>query len=127
MRLILLIQIENKVIEKKIKIEKKYGDEYLLRGEKDISFNIYNNKKELIKTITTNSNGIVEITLPYGTYEFVQINSTKGYHKVDNFSIKVDNNEEETIELRDLKIEVPNTHTDNYILLYILRMLLFIW
>ena len=119
--------LENKVIEKKILIEKKYGDKYLLKGEKDISFQIFNNRKELIKTITTDSTGKVEVILPYGTYEFVQINSTNGYHKVDNFTITVNNNEEENIELRDLKIEVPNTHTDNLIIIYILHMLLTIW
>ena len=119
--------LKNKVIEKKIIIEKKYGDEYLLKGEKNISFQVFNNKKELIKTITTDSNGRVEITLPFGSYEFVQINSTKGYHKVDNFTITVDNTEEEHIELRDLKIKVPDTHTNNLILMYILKLLLVIW
>ena len=119
--------LENKVVAKKITIEKKYGDNYLLKGEKDISFQIYNKNKELINTITTDSKGLVEITLPYGSYEFIQINSTKGYSKVDNFTITIDNNEEEHIELRDLKIKVPNTHTDNLVLMYILKLLLIIW
>ena len=119
--------LKNKVIEKKIIIEKKYGDNYLLKGEKNISFNIYNNKKELINTITTDSRGLVEITLPFGSYEFSQINSTEGYHKVDNFQVVVDNSEEEHLELRDLIIKVPNTHTDNLFILYILHILLYIW
>ena len=117
--------LENKVIEKKITIEKKYGDNYLLKGEKNISFNIYNSNKELITTITTDTNGLVEITLPYGKYEFTQVNSTEGYHKVDSFEVIVDNNDNEIIELKDLKIEVPDTHTDvNKVILYILQMLL---
>ena len=119
--------LENKVIEKRIIIEKKYGDNYLLKGEKDISFQILNNNKELINTITTSSSGLVEITLPYGEYEFIQMNSTEGYHKVDNFTVTVDNSDEEHIELRDLKIEVPNTHTDNTIILLILHLFLTIW
>lgn len=119
--------LKNKVIEKKIIIEKKYGDEYLLKGEKNISFQIYNNNKELIKTITTDSNGLVEITLPFGSYEFIQMNSTEGYHKVDNFTVTVDNTEDEQIELRDLKIKVPNTHTDNLLLIYIIKLLLITW
>ena len=119
--------LKNKVIEKKIIIEKKYGDEYLLKGEKNISFQIFNNNKELVKTITTDSSGLVEITLPFGSYEFIQVNSTQGYHKVDNFTITINNNEEEHIELRDLKIKVPDTHTDNLLLIYILQLLLIIW
>ena len=120
--------LNNKVIEKKIIIEKKYGDNYLLKGEGNISFQVFNKNKELINTITTSSIGLVEITLPYGEYEFIQINSTKGYHKVDPFTIKIEDNEEEHIELRDLKIEVPNTHTNgNIVILYILHMLLIIW
>ena len=119
--------LKNKVIEKKIIIEKKYGNEYLLKGEKNISFQIFNNNNELVKTITTDSSGLVEITLPFGSYEFIQVNSTQGYHKVDNFTITINNNEEEHIELRDLKIKVPDTHTDNLLLIYILQLLLIIW
>ena len=81
----------------------------------------------MIKTITTDSKGLVEIKLPFGSYEFIQMNSTEGYHKVDNFTITVDNTEEEYIELRDLKIKVPNTHTDNLLLIYIIKLLLITW
>lgn len=121
--------LKNKVIEKKIIIEKKYGDTKQLKGEENISFEIYNKDKELIDTITTDSNGLVEITLPFGTYEFVQINSTEGYQKVDSFTVNIEDDEEEHIDLRDLKIEVPNTHTEesNLLLLYLLKLLLIIW
>ena len=121
--------LENKVIEKKIIIEKKFGKINELKGEKNISFEIYNKNNELIDTITTNEEGKVEIILPFGEYEFIQINSTEGYQKVDPFKINIEDNEEEKIELRDLKIEVPNTHTEdnNLLLLYILKLLLIIW
>ena len=119
--------VENKVIEKTITIEKKYGDTNTLKGEKDISFDIYNNNYEKINTITTNSLGIAEITLPYGEYTLKQINTTEGYNKVDDITIKVDNQDNETIELKDLKIEVPNTHTTNYLLIEIIKLLLYPW
>lgn len=103
--------LENKVIEKKITITKKYGEGNTYLNEKDISFMVLNNKGDLIKTITTDENGIVDITLPYGTYKLIQVNSTDGYTKVDPFIIEVKDSEEELIELKDLRIAVPNTHT----------------
>ena len=119
--------VENKVIEKTITIEKKYGDTNILKGEENISFEVYNSNYEKLTTITTNNLGIVEITLPYGTYTFKQINTTEGYNKVNDFTITIDNTDNELIELKDLKIEVPNTSTNNYLLLEILKLLLNLW
>ena len=119
--------VENKVIEKTITIEKKYGDNNTFKSEENISFEIYNNNYERISTITTNNLGIAQITLPYGTYTIKQVNTTDGYKKVDDINITIDNREEELIELKDLKIEVPNTSTNNYILLLILKFLLTLW
>ena len=118
--------LENKVIKKNITIKKLYGEYNQLKNEENIDFEIYNSKNELIKTISTNENGEVTITLPYGEYKLIQLNSTNGYQKIDPFIIKVTNNEDETIELKDYKIPVPNTHTNNNLLLYIIRLLLLI-
>ena len=117
--------LENKVIEKKIIIQKKYGTATNLINEENISFNVVNNNKELIKTLTTDSNGHIEITLPFGSYTFIQINSTEGYSKVEPFTIEVIDSKEEEIILRDLQIPVPNTHTekDNYNIFTILLIL----
>ena len=76
--------VENKVIEKTITIEKKYGDINTLKTEENISFEIINSNYEKISTITTNNQGIAEITLPYGTYTLKQINTTEGYNKIDD-------------------------------------------
>jgi len=119
--------VENKVIEKTITIEKKYGDTNNLNAEENISFEVYNSNYEKISTITTNSLGIAEITLPYGTYTLKQINTTEGYHKVDDINITIDNTDNELIELKDLKIEVPNTSTNNYLLILIIKYLLVLW
>lgn len=118
--------LENKVIKKNIIIKKLYGDYNQLNNEKNIDFEIYNSKNELIKTISTDENGEVVITLPYGEYKLIQLNSTNGYQKIDPFIIKVTNNEDETIELKDYKIPVPNTHTNNSLILYLIRLLLLI-
>lgn len=116
--------VENKVIDKKITIIKKFGEESTLIGEKDISFEIYNNKHERLTTIKTNSDGIASITLPYGTYEFIQVNTTDGYKKIEPFKITIEDKENETIELKDLKIPVPNTHTNNYLLELLILLIL---
>lgn len=118
--------LENKVIEKKITIAKKYGENNNYMQEKNISFNILNSKNEIIKTIITDDNGMVEITLPYGKYKIVQINSTPGYSKIDPFDIEVNNSEAERIELRDLRIPVPDTHTEQSNLFILILEILFI-
>ena len=122
-----LLTVENKVIEKKVIIEKKYGEKDKFIGEENISFNILNNKNELIKTITTDKNGIAEITLPYGKYKIIQVNSTSGYQKVDAFTLEVKDSNDELIELKDMKIPVPDTHSKkNNLLLLIFQLLMII-
>lgn len=118
--------LENKVIDKKIIIEKKYGEENILKSEKNINFEIYDSNNKIIKTITTDSLGIAKITLPFGKYKIIQINSTEGYQKVDPIEINVDNTLPESIELKDLKIPVPDTHTED-ILLLIIKLFIDLW
>lgn len=127
--------LKNKVIEKKIIINKKYGDEKKLQNEQNINFAIYNKNNELIDIITTNEFGYAEIILPYGEYIIKQKNTTEGYEITEPFSIIVDNSEDVTIELKDMKIkideiviEVPNTHTNiiNRILSNLLKIFLII-
>ena len=47
----------------------------------------------------------------YGTYKFIQINTTDGYEKIDDFLLEVKDNEDETLEFIDYKVIVPNTYT----------------
>ena len=119
------INIYNKVIEKKITIIKKYGDDDDLNPEKNIDFEIFDINNKLVKTVSTNNEGIVVFNLPYGKYKIIQKNSTNGYKKVDPFTINVDKDDEEIIELKDYKIPVPNTHTTKKInIIYIIIALL---
>ena len=118
--------LNNNVIKKNVTIKKLFGESKHMSSEKNIDFEIYNNKNEYIKTISTNENGEATITLPYGEYKLVQLNSTNGYQKIEPFIIKVTDNEDETIELKDYKIPVPDTHTNNYLLIFIIRILLLI-
>ncbi len=109
------LQLTNEVIKKKIIINKKFGENNSFHNEKNIEFDIYDKFNNYIKTIKTNELGIAEIILPYGEYTFIQKNTTTGYQKVNPFEIIINNTDEETIELKDFKIPVPNTHTNIFI------------
>lgn len=118
------IDYYNKVIEKKLKIIKEYGEGENFSLEKDIDFEIYDKDNKLTKTISTDENGEVTVILPYGTYTIKQKNSTNGYSSVEPFQIIVDKDDEEEIILKDYKIPVPNTY-HNKINILILLLILF--
>ena len=120
------IDLNNKVIEKKIIINKQYGEINNLSPESDIVFDIYNSNNEIIKTIVTNEEGKAEVILPYGKYKIVQANTTPGYNKNNPIDINIEDKEEKTIELVDYKIEVPNTSSESNIILLLINILLVI-
>lgn len=120
------IKFPNKVIEKKIIIKKLYGEGDSFKPEKNIDFEIYDRNNNLVKTISTNEEGEIITILPYGFYTFIQKNSTKGYNKIDPFNITVENDEDQTIELKDYKIPVPNTYSNIIIKIIIILSFLLI-
>lgn len=107
------ITVSNKIIEKEIIIEKKYGEENNLQPEENITFQILNQNNEVIETVQTNKEGMTNFKIPYGTYTIKQINTTEGYELLNPFQLIVHNNTKETIELNDFKIPVPNTSTND--------------
>ena len=102
--------LENKVIKALVTINKKYGDSTNMNNEPNINFNLYNSKNNLFATLTTNSNGIITIELPYDTYRLEQLNTTPGYSKIEPLTIDINNNDNIAISLQDYRIPVPNTH-----------------
>ena len=114
------LKLENEIIKKKITIYKTY-DENEKKPEANISFTIYDNNNNKVATIITDNNGKAEITLPYGEYKIVQENTTKGYHKVEDILLSINDINEEIITLTDYKIKVPNTSTN--IILYIIKII----
>lgn len=120
------ITLKNKVIKGKLKIHKVYIDEDLIKDEENITFNIYDNKNNLYKSLTTDKFGNLEIELPYGTYKVVQQNTTDGYEIVEPFIIIINSNTPLTYDLKDYKIKVPNTYAkskDNIINQIILKII----
>lgn len=120
------ITLKNKVIKGKLKIHKVYIDEDLIKDEENITFNIYDSKNNLYKSLTTDKFGNLEIELPYGTYKIVQQNTTDGYEIVEPFIIIINSNTPLTYDLKDYKIKVPNTYAkskDNVINQIILKII----
>lgn len=85
------LEVYEEVIKRKVEIFKVFAKSTTgeLTPEPNISFEVYNKSNELIDTITTDSEGYAAITLPYGTYTFKQINTTKNYYKVNDFTITI--------------------------------------
>ena len=117
------IPISNKVVESKLIVKKLYGsksdlDNNKMKPEKDIVFEIYNNKNEKIHELKTDEYGTFEVLLPYGTYTLKQKTTTENYEKVEDQVIKI--GEEQVVEinlvLNDVKVPVPNANIEDSIL-----------
>ena len=107
-----VIEIPNKIIEKTITIHKDYGNEQNMTAEEHVIFDIYSHDN-YITSVTTDLNGNTSITLPYGEYVFKQITSKDGYQKVDDFNVKVEDNDISLkYDLLDYVIKVPDTRSD---------------
>lgn len=104
------ITIPNQLIKGKLVIHKQYGKENNWINEDEVTFLIYNKDGELVSDATTNSMGILNITLPFGEYTIVQQNTIDGYQMVDSFQVVINENEKEYFyHLKDYKIDVPDT------------------
>ncbi len=118
------LKLTNEVIKKKIIINKTYGNKNHQKPECNIEFNIYDTKNKLIKTIKTDNNGKAEIVLPYGNYTIKQLTTTEGYSFNNPIKIKVIDEKDQVLNLKDYQIEVPNTKTNISILEILLAILL---
>lgn len=85
------VQVYEQVIKLDFEFTKVYAsaETQIMEPEVGIKFGIYNNKNELVKEITTDSQGVFRFTLPYGTYTVKQLTTTKGHEKIDDFNVEV--------------------------------------
>lgn len=122
------LNLYNEVIKTKLIINKKYLIDETLQPEKNIEFGIYDKDKNLVTKITTNEDGIAEITLPYGNYTIIQLTTTEGYDTIEPFNIIVENETELTYNLVNRKIQVPNTSSKELpFLLKIINIILLVF
>ncbi len=117
------ITIENDIIKKEITIHKTYGSDVFV-GEPNVTFEIYDEEGNLIDTVTTDESGYIKFSLTYGTYTLKQVNSKEGYTKVEPIKIEVKDEDILILELKDYKIKVPNTHTEESLLEIIIKCLM---
>lgn len=85
------VQVFEQVIKLDFEFTKVYAsaETQIMEPEVGIKFGIYNNKNELVKEITTDSQGVFRFTLPYGTYTVKQLTTTKGHEKIEDFNVEV--------------------------------------
>ena len=83
------LEIKNTIIKGILELTKNYKENNKIFPEKNIAFNIYDNKGKLFKKITTNELGYASIELPYGTYLIEQKNTTEGYEYIKPFKITI--------------------------------------
>lgn len=91
------IVLEQKLISNVYVINKKYvvNGEYF--PEKYITFLVYDINDNFYCYVSTNRYGEKSFRLPYGSYKFVQHDTTTGYTKVEDFIIEVKELTEEDI------------------------------
>lgn len=121
------ITVYEQVIKRPIQIHKYYanGETGSLEPEKNIKFEFYNKNNELVVSVSTDENGYATFNLPYGTYTGKQITTTSGYEKVEDFTITINEDSPEVInlsfsnapitaKLRLVKIDADSKKTINY-------------
>ena len=93
-------ELKNKKIKAKLIINKALKDDYN-KKESGIKFNIYDLNDNLIDTLETDNDGCASTILEYGKYKIVQLNTTEGYKKVEDFYVDVKNSEDIIYNLED--------------------------
>lgn len=107
----IVLTLHNKIVKSLITIKKVYETNTGTENEVNITFNIKDSNGKVYTTITTNEEGIAQITLPYGKYQIEQITTKEGYSKIEPFKIEVTDTLPQTFNLTNYKIKVPNTST----------------
>ena len=134
------ITVEENVIKGNFNILKLYGMEELI-PEENITFDVYlksNNK--LIQSVTTDKDGVLKTSLPYGTYIVKQKNTMPNYELSKDFEItinendqtisknivnkplsaklkivKIDEDTKEVVKLSGIKFKIKDLSTNEYV------------
>ena len=61
----------------------------IMTPERNVVFGIYDKNNKLIKKVTTDDEGKIYFTMPYGHYVLKQLTTTSGYEKISDFEFEV--------------------------------------
>ncbi len=136
------IKVYEKVIEKKIEFYKviNNGKTGILTSEPNVTFEFYlKSSNKLVATKTTDKDGHITLTLPFGTYIVKQTSTTSGFEKIKDFEIvvaddepltkvisdgevmarlklvKVDSNSKRILMKDGIKFKIKNLDTNKYV------------
>lgn len=85
------IQVQEKVIEREYQITKVVASDktQIMTPEPNVKFGIYDKDNKLVKTLTTDSEGKITFTLPYGKYVLRQLTTPSGFEKIKDYNFEI--------------------------------------
>ena len=85
------INVYEKVISKSYDITKVYACNKtgIMIPEQNVEFGIYDKSNKLVLKKTTDKDGKIYFTLPYGSYTLRQLTTTKGYEKIEDYNFEI--------------------------------------
>lgn len=95
------VTVYEQVIKRPIVIRKYYanGETGVLEPEENIVFKFYDRNNKMVVSVKTDKDGYATLNLPYGTYRGVQITTSNGHEKVEDFIITINEKSPEVIKL----------------------------
>lgn len=87
------INVYEKVISRSYDITKVYASNKteIMTPEPNVEFGIYDKNNKLVLKKTTDKDGKIYFTLPYGSYTLKQLTTTKGYEKIKDYHFEIRN------------------------------------
>ena len=85
------VKFKEDVITRDYEFTKIYASDKtgIMTPEVGIKFGIYDKNNNLVKQETTDSEGKIYVTLPYGAYTLKQLTSTKNFEKMEDYKFEV--------------------------------------
>lgn len=86
-----VIELKNALIRNDVVIDKSYCKNEECLVESDAKFEVYDKNDNKVKELVTDSDGIADVELGYGSYKFKQVEGKEGYSFVDDFMTRIVN------------------------------------
>lgn len=131
----------NKLLKNDIQLVKYACKENVCGYEENAVFEVYDRDDNLVDSLITDSKGYSYITLGYGNYNIKQVKGIEGYTLSDAYTLKIVdestlhykelynyyivNEEEVKSEVKEVPV-IPETSTDNFLILFLKNILLFL-